>query len=445
MFDFIPILLLSGLLDSQGVPSLASAQEVPAAITESQPEAASREELLVQARLDKEKHLTPYKLSKFEKRMASFETKGFRESLGLRFVDFYFSQGGLTTGAGIGATARYFRANLGDLPFDVSLSAGYTLKQYQLYTFQFGNILRKSPDLFLRQTSSGGVSLFDKTKEREGNLFLYAEISYRDFTEEDYYGLGNDSSESNRSDYRISGPSYEGVGAFRITPRLAALFRAGYFQPELRTGKDSTIPPTQDVFDETTAPGLDEQPNFFRFASQVFYDYRDIAGNPNRGGLLGFTYARAFDLSDQNQFSFYRLTFDARQYLPLWSEQRMFAFRFYTSFDTPVDNGQVPFYLMQTLGGSDSLRGYPDFRFRDQNLLLLSGEYRWEPAPPVELVLFYDTGKVFPEHSDFSLSDLKYGYGFGIRLKTETSVQVRIDIGHSKEGTNFYLKWVASF
>jgi outer membrane protein assembly factor BamA len=235
------------------------------------------------------------------------------------------------------------------------------------------------------------------------------------------------------------------VGAFRVTNRLAALFRAGYFQPELREGKDSSIPPTQEIFNDITAPGLDDQPNYFRFASQVFYDYRDIAGNPNRGGLLAFTYARAFDLSDEDEFSFYRVAFDARQYFPLWSEQRMLAFRFYTSFDQPVDNGVVPFYLMQTLGGSDSLRGYPDFRFRDKNLLLLSAEYRWEPAPPVELVLFYDTGKVFPESSEFGFSDLKYGYGFGIRLKTETSVQVRFDIGHSEEGTHYYLKWVASF
>ena len=443
MPDFTHLLLLFSFLNLQG-PTLASFQEVPAAVESAHPEIVSREELLKQARLEKEKTLAPFKVSKLEKRLASFETKGFRESLGLRFIDFYFSQGGLTTGAGIGATARYFRANLADLPLDISVSAGYTLKQYQLYAFQFGNILRKSPDLFLRQTSSGGISLFDKTKDREGNLFLYAEVSYRDFTEEDFYGLGNDSSEANRSDYRISGPSYEGVGAFRISERMAALFRGGYFQPELREGKDSTIPPTQDVFNDVTAPGLDEQPNFFRFASQIFYDYRDIPGNPNRGGMFAFTYARIFD-QGTDLFNFYRVAFDARQYIPLWSEQRTLALRFYTSLDQAKDNNQVPFYLMQTLGGSDSLRGYPDFRFRDKNLLLLSAEYRWEPAPPVELVLFYDTGKVFPVRSDFSLSDLKYGYGFGIRLKTETSVQVRFDIGRSEEGTNFYLKWVASF
>ena len=411
---------------------------------------ASRKELLTKEREEKlltiereEKTEGPYELSRREKLLGSFEKKGFRESLGLRFGDFYFSPGGVTTGAGVSATARYFKANLFN-PIDFSVSAGYSFKQYQLYAFQVGNILRRSPDLFLRSAGAGGLSLFQKTKEREGNFFLYAELAYRDFTEEDFYGLGTNSSESNHSNYRISGPSYEAVSALRFRRHLGAFVRAGYFNPEIRPGFDGTIPTTQEIFNETTAPGLDEQPNFFRIATQLFFDYRDFPGNPKGGGLLGATYAQYVDL-DGNQFDFHRLTFDVRQYIPLWSEQRILALHFYTSNDTAPEGSQVPFYLMQTLGGPDSLRGYPNFRFRDQKLFLIQAEYRWDPAPAVGLALFYDSGKVFPETSDFDFSDMKRDFGFGIRLQSQEKVQVRIDIGHSEEGTQFFFKLDTSF
>jgi outer membrane protein assembly factor BamA len=440
----IPVLLFVGFLNVHGALLMASSQEVSSAIVSSNPAVTNRSELLKKERLEKEKNLSPYKLTKLEKRLLSFDTKGFRESLGLRYGDFYFSQGGITTGAGLSPNARYFKANLKETPLDVSLFAAYSFKQYQYYAFQLGNILRKSPDLFLRGSGSGGLSLFDKTKDREGNVFVYAELAYRYFPQEKFYGLGNDSSESNKSDYRLSGNSFEGVGAIRFRNHFGFFVRSGLFQPELGPGKDSTIPSTQELFNNVTAPGLDSQPNFFRVAGQAFYDYRDVPRNPSEGGLYGFTASRYYD-QDDGQFNFSRITVDARQYVPLWSEQRVLALRFYTSMDDEVGNSQVPFYLMQTLGGPDSLRGYSNFRFRDKNLFLLSAEYRWKPAPAVELALFYDTGKVFPDTSDYNFKDLKKGYGFGIRLSTIESFLVRFDIGHSVEGTHFTFTGHVSF
>ena len=445
MFDLIQVLFFVSLLSTTPVSPMPSPQEVSSSIASKSSETTTRSELLKQERLQKEKELKPYKLGTVEKRLLSFEKKGFREALGTRFGDFYFSQGGITTGAGaISATGRYFKANLFDTPIDISASAGYSLKQYKLYTFQIGNILRKSPELFLRTTSSGGLSLFQKTKEREGKFYLYGEFSYRDFTQEDFYGLGNDSDKEDRTDFRLVGPAYEGVGAFRFGNRVGAFIRAGLFQPELRVGKDSAFPNTQELFDDETAPGLEQQPDFFRFATQVFYDYRDLPGDPETGGLFALSLAKYMD-RDGDEFDFYRVAFDARQYIPLWSEQRILAVHFYASLDEESGDSRVPFYLMQTLGGSDTVRGYSDFRFRDKNLFLISTEYRWEPTPAVELVLFYDMGKVFPERSDFDFSDLKKGYGFGIRFKSAKSVFLRLDLGHSEEGTSIYLKWSTSF
>ena len=48
------------------------------------------------------------------------------------------------------------------------------------------------------------------------------------------------------------------------------------------------------------------------------------------------------------------------------------------NLDTTLD-GDVPYFLMPSVGGGDSLRAYSSFRFRDRHSLLLQGEFRWIP------------------------------------------------------------------
>ncbi len=161
--------------------------------------------------------------------------------------------------------------------------------------------------------------------------------------------------------------------------------------------------------------------------------------------MLGVEYARFGD-RDLDAFSFHRFSFDGRGYLPLGSPQRTLAARFYTTIDDPDDGQRVPFYYMETMGGSEFLRGFREFRFRDRNLLAMSAEYRWEGAPAWEMAFFFDAGKVFPDRADFDFEDLETSYGVGVRFKLPDAMFLRFDIGRSNEGTRFWLKWgVASF
>ena len=114
-----------------------------------------------------------------------------------------------------------------------------------------------------------------------------------------------------------------------------------------------------------------------------------------------------FDDTNGERFSFNRVSFDARGFLPLGSRQRTIAARLYATSDYADSGAQVPFYLMETLGGHDTLRGFRDFRFRDTNVLYLSSEYRWEAAAGIDLAVFYDAGKVFSDRSDFGFDDLR--------------------------------------
>ena len=61
---------------------------------------------------------------------------------------------------------------------------------------------------------------------------------------------------------------------------------------------------------------------------------------------------------------------------------------------TSAKTERVPFFLLPTLGGNDTLRGFRAYRFRGPHSILLQGEYRWEIWSAFEAALFYDAGKV---------------------------------------------------
>ncbi|HEY4491190.1 MAG TPA: BamA/TamA family outer membrane protein, partial [Acidobacteriota bacterium] len=144
-------------------------------------------------------------------------------------------------------------------------------------------------------------------------------------------------------------------------------------------------------------------------------------------------------------YEFNRLNFDTRQFIPLGSSARVLALRFAASFTDVANDRLVPFYLMETLGGSHSLRGFPEFRFRDRHLMHLSAEYRFEAATWLEFAAFYDAGKVFSRRSEFDFNDLQKAYGGGVRFKSSNGVLLRVDVGKSTEGVQVYLKLGSSF
>ncbi len=58
---------------------------------------------------------------------------------------------------------------------------------------------------------------------------------------------------------------------------------------------------------------------------------------------------------------------------------------------------QVPFYLLPSLGGNNTLRSYDDYRFHDQNLAVVNVESRWGLWTHLDVALFLDAGNVAPE------------------------------------------------
>jgi outer membrane protein assembly factor BamA len=304
---------------------------------------------------------------------------------------------------------------------DLESSARWSIRGYQAYDLRFGRLER----------------------DTRGPA-IYLDLGYADFPQEDFFGLGPDSEMRDRTDFRLEQESYDIVGAYRFNSWLNTSLRAGYMQVNTGPGTDDRYPDIGQLFGGSDVPGLAAQPDFLRVHYQVAADYRDVPGNPHGGGLLAAGFGR-YDDRGGGAFSFNRVEFDARHYIPVGSTVRILALRFFTSFDNADSEAEVPYYFQRTLGGGDALRGFREFRFRDRNLLYMSGEYRWEPVRAVELAVFYDAGKVFSRRADFDFSGLKKSVGFGVRFKAPGSVVFRIDTARSSEGTRVFFKFGPSF
>jgi outer membrane protein assembly factor BamA len=146
-------------------------------------------------------------------------------------------------------------------------------------------------------------------------------------------------------------------------------------------------------------------------------------------------YRAAFaNYADQSaaMFSFRRYEAEAAQFVPLADRRIVLAVHgWMTATDT--DPGQtVPFYLMPSLGGGNTLRAYTDFRFHDRNLLVVNAESRVALFSHVDLAAFVDAGNVAARVADLNLDER--AYGFGVRLHTGRATLARLDVAHGADG-----------
>src|SRR6185503_17228170 len=110
---------------------------------------------------------------------------------------------------------------------------------------------------------------------------------------------------------------------------------------------------------------------------------------------------------ESDLFSFHRVSAVAEHYIPFLNQKRVIALRAKTDLSFHSERQVVPFYLQAILGGDSDLRGFPAYRFYDENSLVFNAEYRWEVSSRFDAALFVDSGKVFNRPRDISLSGLE--------------------------------------
>ena len=375
-------------------------------------EPTTREEADRQQREQKAKDLRPYQPNGVERWL------DFAEDKAIFILDregFHPKLGSLTTGSGfaygLGFRDRDLFSNNGAL----EIWAAGTVKRYW------------ATEARLRFPHVAGNRLYFETWG-----------SHRDYPQENFFGLGPDSSREDRSDYAIRTDHFGGRAGVRPFAHLLAGGGIEYLKPKLGAGQNDRYPDVSVAFDPSEVPGLETRADFLRSDVFIEVDYREPR-NARKGGWYRVDFSHYADRT-ADQFTFNRIDVDLRQFIGFLSERRVIAARLHVSTSDTSADQTMPFYFMPTLGGNDTLRGYREYRFRAPHAILAQAEYRWEVWSGFDAALFYDAGKVANRREDLDFENLESDYGIGFRFNTNGGVILRVDAAFgSRDGKHLYI------
>jgi outer membrane protein assembly factor BamA len=346
---------------------------------------------------------------------------------------------GVSISAGIIVAGSHLSGGVGYRRLDLFKSIGFevegsvSLRRYQDYRAAIGLLGSRSSTLEFDVADRKAASLFNTASEKSPGSAVYLDLRFRDYPRHTYYGTGIDSRDEDRADYALRGLSVEGVWQWQLTNQLGVSARGGWLDLEVGAGRNDALLNVEDRFIPALVPGALEQPLFFTYGAGIVHDTRQEPGAPEDGRMIGLA-VRHYSASDRPDLSFTRLTVDARAYRRLFSERGVLAVRGLASSDLAGDTGDTPFYLQQSLGGGETLRGFHSYRFPDQALAHASIEYRWRAHRYVEIAPFLDAGTVARALSRLSLGSFKMSPGVGIRARTNRRAIARLDWAHGSEG-----------
>lgn len=220
----------------------------------------------------------------------------------------------------------------------------------------------------------------------------------------------------------------------------------------------------------------DNKTKFLQLNSEVkaSFDYR-LPGNWFVGPALHFNYSKATDSDDYQLWNGERLRtlnygvgfnlyFDSRDCLTAphcgWyvgAEQRFYP-RFlmnksaFSSTDITLSHyfgawrdaiiainlhglftyGNTPWSMLASVGGSHTMRGYYEGRYRDKNAVDLTVELRQHIWHRSSAVLWAGAGSVFSNFKNLQSRKILPNFGVGYRWEFKKNVNVRLDFGLGK-------------
>jgi outer membrane protein assembly factor BamA len=380
-------------------------------------EADTRAGRLQQQRQDKSRALRPYERTGLESVLYEFKERRILERYQAGYRGFHPILGGMTTGSGFAFGTQFRKNDIANGILDLKVGGQASLAGYQKYQL--------------------GVSA---PRLAKGRVFVGFDFTQDNYPQEDFFGVGSDASKQDRTNYRLEQTDYSTRVGVRPVRQLEVGGRFGILNTNVGRGTDVRFPSVEEVFDAGAAPALDRQPHYTYAGGFARYDRRDHPGNPRTGSLFEVEYTHYHDRK-LDLYGFRRWRMEVQQYVPFFNARRVIAFRGKVDLTSANEDQLMPFFMMPTVGGSEDLRGYPEFRFRDKNSAVFNLEYRWEAFSGLDLALFGDAGNVFREGDDISLRKLKTAYGFGFRFNNSQSVFWRIDFGFSPESQRTFVKF----
>lgn len=165
----------------------------------------------------------------------------------------------------------------------------------------------------------------------------------------------------------------------------------------------------------------------------LVYDNRDNLTNPHRGICLNINQMfRPGFMGNDYAFSTTAFRFDAYQRL---GKGTVFA----EDIGANLNFGNPSWGMMAELGGTHSMRGYYEGRYRDKHSLEATVELRQHVWKRNGIVVWVGAGTIFPKFSALRSKQILPNAGVGYRWEFKKNVNVRLDYGFGKSGQSGFL------
>lgn len=308
-----------------------------------------------------------------------------------------------------------------------------------------------------RELPEGGV-----LREERGRI--YARIGYEKTLTRRFFGLGSRTRQDAETSYTEELSTIGAGWRFSLPDPGSDWVVRSDLQAEhhnLAGGRVSAVNSTETIFPELVADG--DSLGQLWWTNTFGWDTRDSMAQPYEGIRIGGTANIAWGtdgelgailgLDGQHVFALPPLLHFGGQGREENPPTDVLAFGAFVQ-DTI---GDLPFYSLPSLGGSNTLRGYIQHRFTDRAAAHFSAEYRvnliprgitFNPTVRIERIglgVFYEAGTVAAGIEDLHQGRYLDSYGFGLRIAFSREAVFRVDWGYGNEGTNFTLAFGNSF
>lgn len=344
---------------------------------------------------------------------------------------FSLAGGTVVSRSGLAGGARYRRVDVLPGGVDAQVGGMVSVRGYQEYSAAVGWLDRDRSTVAFDTADTAVASLFNASSPKTPGTATYLDVRHRIYRSHRYYGSGMGSREDAQADYTLAGTSIDGVWQRQFSRTLGVSVRGGWMNLQVGPGHNDVLVDVEDRFEPAARPGWDRPPRFVTVGSGLVWDGRDNPRAPEQGAFVG-TSLRRFAAVSESNLSFTRASLDMRAYERLLGG--VVAVRGLASGDLAADGATTPFYLLQSLGGPQTLRGFHPFRFAGRALLHASAEFRMRVHRWIEVAPFVDAGTVAPAWSRLSASSILLTPGVGLRARTDRGVLGRLDWSRGREG-----------
>lgn len=254
-----------------------------------------------------------------------------------------------------------------------------------------------------------------------------------------FFGIGRDTQKPDKLNYDNSTRKFQLKGGYIVNSFLDINLQFEYTDIHVKRGADSKL---AQVVDAYAGDSLIRTSSYFASSIDLGFNLLGDGDEKVESVRLDFRYTDGVTfLHDGSNYQ----VFDAetkwfKQFHEKWSFAGSLSYQ-------EVYGNNLPFYILSSLGGSRSNRGYELGRFYDSISLVGMAELRWKFyqlkkfgfTTDWELALFYDYGQVAQKVSAIDFQHLQHTVGIGIRTHFAANVLTRVDVGYSEEGLKVFV------